>query len=122
MLALEFKQLGEISPSGSYLLNSIYKILIITVAFQIVRIIGGYFLLQQMISLFESINFETITIFQLECLMSEMDTMGLGSEFLGLIPTILELFAFYKFDEWVNVMTCQYSYHGGTKDLHKTSN
>jgi hypothetical protein len=122
MLASEFKKLAESSPIGSHLLTTINKVLIGSIALSVVGLIAGYFNMQQMVSFFESIDFTTVTIFQLESLMAQMETMGLVSELINLIPLILELFAFYKFNEWVNVITAQYSYHGGTKDLHKTSN
>ncbi|MHA1746681.1 MAG: zinc ribbon domain-containing protein [Promethearchaeota archaeon] len=122
MLALEFKKLAESTPIGSHLLTTINKILIVSIVLNIVGLIIGYFNMQQMISLFESIDFTEVTIFQAESLMAQMETTGLVSELINLIPLILELFAFYKFNEWVKVITAQYNYHGGTKDLHKTSN
>lgn len=121
LVAFEFKKLALGSPIAKPLLNTIYKLMLVSVVFHVIHLIVMYNSMVEMIDLLEHIDFTSASTDQLEMLQNRLEKIQLGLELLRLIPLLLEFIAYYKFYEWAKVLSPLYSYHGTSKDPHETT-
>lgn len=118
----EFKNLSMISPVGSEILKNIYKLFVIKIILSIIVLIIGVINYIRLVVIIQNFDFVNATFAELSALLSQISSIGSGSNIFSIFPPIFEVIGYFKFHTWIGMVTSKYSYQRYLKDPNKTTN
>lgn len=118
-VAAEFNNLSENTSDDPESLKMAYKFLLGFILVNVIVMIVTIFEFVQIISIFNNFDIANVSEANLFELTQQIDGMEAISSIMTVIPPILELVAYYKFSNWIEIVSSRYRCTPG-KDVRKT--